>query len=85
MMDRLVNLKMAEYKDSGSIPALQEKGIQVLRIYTKEQIELYLRTLTLNKDFELPIDTPKQVRVKPNELDKIIKPQFKPVSKKRLF
>lgn len=82
MMDRLVNLKMAEYKDAVSVPG---KSISLLRLYTKPQLELYLKTLTLDKNYELPIDTPKQVRVKPSELDKIIKPEFKLETRKRLF
>lgn len=82
MMDRLVNLKMAEYKDATPGP---DKNTGLLRVYTKPQLELYLRTITLNKNFELPTDTPKQVRVKPSEFDGIIKPEFNPVVKKRLF
>ena len=84
MMDRLVNLSMAEYKDATNVPSVNER-VQVLRVYTKPQLELYLKTLTLDKNYELPVDTPKQVRVKASEMIKIIKPEFNPIVKKKLF
>lgn len=78
VMDRLVKLKLAQNTDSNI-----KDGKQVLRVYTKDQIELYLKTLFREK-IEIPVGTPKQIKVKDTDLGSIIKPEFIK-TKKKLF
>ena len=82
-MDKIVKLNMAEQRDAIPISVNDEKGRRMLRVYTAEQIQLYIRS-TLDKTFSISqhLGTPKQIKV--NSLDKIIMPEVK-IQKKRLF
>ena len=85
MMDRLVYLKQAEYKDSIPISVNDEEGRRMLRVYTVNQIELYIRS-NMDKNFSINryIGESKQVRVKDSDMDKLIIPQIKS-SRGKLF
>lgn len=85
MMDRLVKLKLAEKKDAIPISVNDVEGRRMLRIYTVNQIELYIRSI-MDANFNIAkyIETPKQIRVKDTELGKLIMPRVN-IRRKRLF
>ena len=85
IMYKLVKAKLAEQKDAIPISVNDPEKRRMVRVYTKEQIELYLRTLLHDKSFQLPITTPKQIKVVDADLNKLIKPDFKPTGKRKLF
>lgn len=76
MMDRLVKLNMAEYKDTVPISVHDEQGRQMLRVYTTQQIELYIRQ-NLDKSFSISkcLGVPKQIKLKDCDKDKVIMPK----------
>lgn len=79
-MQKLVKYKLAEYKDAATSD--QYRG-RMLRVYTKDQIELYLRTLLNDSHLELPLTTPKQI--KDAYLWGLVKPEIKPSLRRKLF
>lgn len=85
IMYKLVKSKLAEQKDAIPISVNDPEKRRMLRVYTKEQIELYLRTLLKDKNLQVPITTPKQIKVVDVDLNKIIKPDFKSTGKRKLF
>ena len=84
VMSRLVKYKLAEQKDAIPISVNDPEKRRMIRVYTKQQIELYLKTL-LHDNIELPIGTPKQIRVADMDMSAIIKPEFKTTGKRKLF
>lgn len=80
IMDKLVKINMAEYKD-----AIPVKSRKALRVYTVDQIELYVKSTT-DKNFKISeyLGTPKQIKVKDSELGMLQIPKLD-TSKKRLF
>lgn len=82
MMKRLVTLKLAQQKDAIPISVNDVEGRRMIRVYTKQQLDLYLRTLTRNNSFELPITVPKEIKVKDADMEKLIKPNFTSTRKK---
>ena len=85
VMYKLVKSKLAEQKDAIPISVNDPDKRRMIRVYTKEQIELYLKTLLKDTSFQLPITVPKQIKVIDTDLDKIIKPEFKQTGKRKLF
>ena len=85
MMDRLVKLQLAEYKDAIPIAVNDVKHRQMLRVYTVDQIELYIRN-TIDKKFSIApfIDVPKQIKVKNTDFDKLVMPRVDN-KRKKLF
>ena len=85
MMDRIVKLKLAEYKDAVPISVNDIKHRNMLRTYTVKQIELYIRTV-LDKNFSIAdyVATPKQIKVKDSDLDKLLMPKMN-TQRKKLF
>ena len=83
VMQRLVKLKLAEQKDAIPISVNDVKGRKLLRVYTIDQIELYIRS-TINKSFDIHefISTPKQVVV--TDMSKLIKTEVSN-QKRKLF
>ena len=81
VMDRLTKLKLAERKDT-----IQDKeGRQLLRLYTVNQIELYIQ-MNIDKSFHIDnfLTVPKQVRISDDDGDKLFKPEVD-TQRKRLF
>lgn len=85
IMYRIVKYKLAEQKDAvpTAIAGKKDKS-RMLRVYTKSQIELYLKTL-LNDKEPLPIGIPKQIKITDLDLKDLIKPEFNGSNKKKLF
>ncbi len=85
VMDRLVKLKQAEYKDAIPISANDSDGRRMLRVYTANQIELYIRS-NLDKKFEMAkyISESKQIKVKDSEISTLIMPDMQP-RRRKLF
>ena len=85
IMYKLVKYKLAEQKDAIPISVNDVDRRRMIRVYTKEQIELYIKTLMHDKNFELPINVPKQIKVVDVDIEKIIKPETKQTVKRKLF
>lgn len=85
IMNRLTKSKLAEQKDAIPISVNDPEKRRMLRVYTKQQIELYLRTLLKDSQFQLPITNAKQIKVVESDMDKIIKPEYKKAARKKLF
>lgn len=86
VMDRLVKLKLAEYKDAIPISVNDVKGRRMIRVYTIDQLELYIRT-NIDPDFDITkyLTVCKQVKITDAELCKVIKPEISTIKKRRLF
>lgn len=86
VMERLVKLKLAELKDAIPISVNDEQGRKMLRLYTANQIELYIRT-KIDPDFHINdyLTTCKQVKISDEDLKQIIKPEVTGMKKKKLF
>lgn len=82
MIDRLVKLKLAEYKDA--IPICKD-GQRMLRVYTVDQIQIYIKTL-IDRNFDIStyLSAPKQIKVRDCDMDKVIMPEVS-TSRKSLF
>lgn len=85
MMDRLVKLKLAEYKDAIPISVNDIEGRRMIRVYTVEQIQLYLRSI-MDKNFDVAsyISASKQIKIKDSDFGKLIKPKMN-ITKRKLF
>lgn len=82
MMDKIRKFKLAEYRDAVPITG---QGTRMLRCYTMEQIELYVKS-NIDKSFKIDnlFTSPKQIRIRKSDFDKMIMPEVKKV-RKRLF
>ena len=85
MMERLVKLKLAEQKDAIPIAVNDALNRRMLRVYTVEQVELYIKN-TIDRTFSITshIATPKQIKVRDCDFDKLIMPKVD-TQRKRLF
>lgn len=85
MFQRLVKLQLAEQQDAVPISVNDEKHRNMIRVYTVNQIELYIRTV-LDKKFSISqyMGVPKQIKVRNVDLDKLIIPKVEH-KQKRLF
>ena len=86
VMDRLVRLKLAEQKDGIPISVNDEEGRRMIRVYTVNQIDMYIRT-KIDPDFCIDkyLTTCKQVKISDADLENIIKPETNGSKKKKLF
>lgn len=84
MFDRLVKLQLAQQQDAVPISVNNAKHRNMIRVYTVDQIALYIRSV-LDRNFEISsyIGTPKQIKVRNVDLDKMIMPKVQ--HRKRLF
>lgn len=82
-IDRIVKLQLAEKKDVIPISVNDVEGRRMLRLYTVQQVELYIRT-KIDRNFSIKdyISTPKQVKVE--DMNLIICPEIRQ-KKKKLF
>ena len=85
MFNRLVKLQLAEQQDAVPISVKDKQHRNMIRVYTVKQIELYIKTV-LDKNFSLSqyIGTPKQIKVRDVDMDKLIIPEIKN-KQRRLF
>lgn len=85
MFNRLVKLQLAEQQDAVPISVNDKQHRNMIRVYTVDQIALYIRTV-LDRNFEIAqyIGTPKQIKVRDVDLDKLIMPKVEH-RQKRLF
>ena len=83
VMNRLVKLKLAEYKDAIPISVNDEEGRRMIRLYTINQIELYIQT-KIDKSFKIDryLTVPKQVKISDSDLEQLIKPEVDTMRKK---
>lgn len=82
VMSKLVKMKFACYKDIAPILAGQRKGLKLLRLYSVDQLELYVRT-KIDKMFNISnyLVTPKKIVLRKSDVDTILIPQA--VSKRK--
>lgn len=85
-MDKIKKLGLAEYRDAIPISVNDKERRQMIRLYTVEQIEFYIRS-TLDTNFSIAryCLQPKQVKVRDTDVDKIIAPKIKEKRTKGLF
>lgn len=85
MFDRLVKLHLAEPQDAVPISVNDVEHRKMIRVYTTKQIELYIRSVLLYRSFNISsyLGTPKQIKVRNVDLDKVIMPKVQ--HRKRLF
>lgn len=85
VMERLVKLKLAEYKDAIPISVNDKEGRRMIRLYTVNQIEMYIQ-MKIDKAFRIDkyITVPKQVKISDSDLEQLIRPETDK-TRKRLF
>lgn len=85
MMDKLCKHKMAEYKDAIPFAVNDEEKRKMLRLYTVEQVQMYIRS-TIDAKFDISpyIGKSLQVKVKDADLEKLVRPKVKS-NRKSLF
>lgn len=77
MMKRLVKYKMAELRDAIPISVSDTEHRNMIRVYTIEQIEFYIRSNIDSKFSIAPyIHTSKKVSVTDSDISKLIKPEI---------
>lgn len=88
VMDKLVKLKLAEQRDAIPISVNDEKGRRMIRLYTTDQVNLYIQT-SIDRSFNLNdyLNIPLQVKISDVELATLIKPvtQSNGIKRKKLF
>lgn len=85
IMEKIVRLKFARYNDIASTLSGDKKGLKLLRLYSTDQIELYVRT-KIDRNFQIgdKFLEPKKIVVRKCDLKDIIMPEIKR-SRKSLF
>jgi len=83
MMDKIRKYNLAEYKDAIPISVNDEQGRRMLRCYTVQQIELYIKS-NIDKSFRLEYAKPKQIKIRDTDFEKMVMPKIKQ-EKRRLF
>ena len=78
MMNRLNKMKLAEYKDIAPILSGDKKGLRLLRLYSTDQIELYIRT-KIDRNFYIrdKFLQPKKIVLRKCDMKYIIMPESK--------
>ena len=82
-MDKLRRHKLAESRDAIPIAVNDKENRRMLRVYTLEQVELYIKS-TLDRNFSMANYVGKPIQIKVNTLDGVIQPVIKQ-TKKTLF
>lgn len=85
MMQKLNKMKLAEYRDIAPVLSGDRKGMRLLRLYSLDQISLYVRT-KIDKSFNINdyFMTPKKISLRKSDMKNIIIPEIKK-SKKSLL
>lgn len=78
MMAKLNKMKLASYKDIAPILSGSRKGLKLLRLYSIDQIELYVRT-KIDRSFNINnfVVQPKKIVLRKSDLKDIIMPDVK--------
>lgn len=85
MMQKLNKMKLAEYRDIAPVLSGERKGMRLLRLYSVDQIELYVRT-KIDKSFRVgdKIMQPKKIALRKSDMKNIIIPEVKQPKKSLL-
>lgn len=78
MMEKLIRMGLASYKDVAPILSGQRKGLKLLRLYSVDQINLYVQT-KIDRTFNIGtyLVQPKKIAVRKKDLSYIIMPEVK--------
>jgi hypothetical protein len=78
MMEKLNRMRLASYKDVAPVLSGQRKGLKLLRLYSADQINLYVRT-KIDRTFDINayLVPPKKIALRKKDLDYIIMPEVK--------
>lgn len=84
-MNRLVKLKLAQRKDAIPISVNDKLHRRMIRVYTINQIEMYVKS-QIDNSFHIDkyLAVPKQVKISDRDVDMLIKPEVN-VARKKLF
>lgn len=85
VMQRLIKLKLAEYQDAIPISVNDKEGRRMIRMYTTQQIEMYIQ-MRIDNAFKIDkyITVPKQVKISDADMSQLIKPEVD-TTRRRLF
>jgi len=85
MMTKLVKMKLASYKDIAPILSGERKGLKLLRLYSTDQIDLYVKT-KIDRSFNINnfLVTPKKIALRKNDFKTIIMPKVRQTKKSLL-
>lgn len=85
MMTKLVKMKLASYKDIAPILSGERKGLKLLRLYSTNQIDLYVKT-KIDRSFNINnfLVTPKKIALRKNDFKTIIMPKVRQTKKSLL-
>ena len=77
MMNKLVDYGMAELRDAIPISVNDEDHRNMIRVYTVEQVQCYIRT-NIDKQFNIApyVDISRHVPVRDCDMDKLTKPKM---------
>ena len=85
MMKKLHAMKLAEYRDIAPVLSGERKGMRLLRLYSVDQIELYIRT-KIDKNFRIgdKFMSPKKITLRKSDMKDIIIPETQQFKKSLL-
>lgn len=85
MMAKLVKMKLASYKDIAPILSGHRKGLKLLRLYSIDQVELYVRT-KIDRCFNINnfLISSKKISVRKSDFKNMIMPEVKTEKKSLL-
>ena len=85
MMAKLNKMKLASYKDVAPVLSGDRKGLKLLRLYSADQIELYVRT-KIDRLFNINnfLTLPKKIALRKSDFKSIIIPEVKQTRKSLL-
>ncbi len=85
MMVKLNKMNLASYKDIAPILSGSRKGLKLLRLYSVDQIELYVKT-KIDKNFRIDkfVTSPKKITVRKSDLSCIVIPEVRRTQKSLL-
>lgn len=78
MMKKIYSMKLAEYKDIPQVRSKDKQGMRLLRLYSLDQIEIYIRT-EIDRDFRISNKflPPKKITLRKSDMNNIIIPEVK--------
>ena len=85
MMKKLHTMKLAEYRDIAQVLSGKRRGMRLLRLYSVDQIELYIRT-KIDKSFRISdkFMSPKKITLRKSDMKDIIIPETQQFKKSLL-
>lgn len=83
VFSKLIEYNLANYKDFNTIKVSNYEPQKLLRLYTVDQIELYIKqNIDYNFNVSSVVLNPKQIKIKPSDLMQIIMPSVSNKSNK---